>query len=121
MDMRSRHMMTTVLLRLYPHAWRKEYGAELAGILLARPLNWGVVGDVVWSSLGQRFRVAEPSSLVGFASMLVVLAGFTVRPGHFVLSLVGCGCWTHLRFGRTVKQSGIAAMRMSVIAGLPAM
>ena len=38
-------MKTTLiswLLHLYPKAWRKEYGTELADMLLARPLTAGV-------------------------------------------------------------------------------
>ena len=39
----------------------------------------------------------------------------------YVLLLVACGCWTYLRHGGKVTRSGLAAMRMSVIAGIPIM
>jgi hypothetical protein len=50
-------MMRTLvswLMRLYPRAWRQEYGAELADMLRARPLTARVCGDIVLSALWQR-------------------------------------------------------------------
>ncbi len=140
------------LLRVYPPAWRGEYGSELSDILLARRLDARAIGDVLWSGLRQRIRSAEPSTLFGCAAMLVILAGVVwniaapppaghglpallqessktlptviVKPlasGFYVLFLVGCGCWTHLRDRGTLSRSGVAAMRMSFIAGIPVM
>jgi hypothetical protein len=47
-----------------------------------------------------------------------------VRPFEselYVLILVCCGCWTHLRHRGTLLQSGVAAMRLGFIAGIPVM
>jgi hypothetical protein len=129
------------LLRLYPAAWRREYGPELIDVLLARPLTAGTVGDVFWNGLWQRGRLAEPSTLVGLAMLLLTVAGFVwniAAPplnGHdkmvllqnplafdvYVLVLVGCGCWTHLRYSGKLFQSGRAAVKVSVMAGIPVM
>jgi hypothetical protein len=147
--MRARHRIVTALLALYPAAWRNEYAAELEDILVARPLTSRVVADVVWSALRQRGRAAEPSTVIGLASMLVVLTGFVLTPTSYgrswtallrpssktlptvtvtflasefyVVLLIGCGCWTNLRHGGTLNRSGVAAMKMSLIAGLPVM
>jgi hypothetical protein len=145
--MSPRHVVVTALLRIYPAAWRNEYGAELTDILMAAPLNARVIGDVIRSGLWQRARTARPATILGLASMLVILTGFVLpggRYGHggtallqltsmtfptvevtflssevYALLLIGCGCWTHLRYGGTASQAGVAAMRMSLIAGIP--
>jgi hypothetical protein len=144
----SKDWLVAALLRLYPATWRREYGDELAGILLARPLSARVIGDVLWSGLRQRARAAEPATILGLTSMLLMLSGFVMPGGSYAgawrallrpswrlfptvnvtfmaseayaLLLVACGCWTYLRHGGRVK-SGREAMRMSVIAGIPIM
>ena len=137
----SKDWLVAALLRLYPAAWRREYGAELTDILLARPLSARVIGDVLWSGLRQRALTAEPSTILGFASLSIIVAGFvlvgdTLRPSSktfpavtvtflasevYAFLLIGCGCWTHLRHGGTAKRCGVAAMKMSLIAGMPIM
>jgi len=144
----SRQTIVRAILRLYPPAWRREYGGELTDILLARRLSPKILVDVVWNGLWQRVRFAEPSTLLGLASVLMLLGGFVLTPGRYdhekwiallkptylafptvtvrmmvsepyVLMLIVCGCWTQLRYGRTATQSGLAAMRMSLLAGIP--
>lgn len=129
------------LLRLYPANWRREYGGELTHMLLARPLTENIVGDVFLSALWQRFRAAEISTLVGLGMLLVMLNGFVwniVAPppygseasmllqnlwgsNLYVLLLVGCGLWTHLRRRGKLDQSGLAAVKISFLAGIPVM
>jgi hypothetical protein len=75
MTPRLRIVAATALVRLYPAAWRREYGPELADTLMARPLDARIVGDVLWNGLRQRVRMAEPSTLLGLAAMLVILIG----------------------------------------------
>jgi hypothetical protein len=145
--MSVRHAVAAVLLKAYPFAWRMEYGAELTDLLAARPLTPFVIADVIWSGLRQRVRAADPSTLLGVSSMLAVVGGYILTPSRYdetwtafvrpasmtvpaftvtfiasevyAVLLLGCGCWTHLRSGTTPNQSGIAAMRMSLIAGIP--
>jgi hypothetical protein len=145
--MSIRHLVVTALVRIYPTAWRNEYGGELTHILITEPLNARVIGDVLLSGLWQRLRTARPSTIMGLASMLVVLSGFILPGGQYrhqgrallqltsmtfptvavtFLSselyawlLMGCGCWTQLRYGGTATNAGVAAMRMSLIAGIP--
>lgn len=145
----ARHAVASVLLRVYPYPWRMEYGAELTDLLAARPLTTLVIANVIWSGLRQRVRAAEPSMLLGLASMLVILGGYVLTPSRYdetwtalvrpasttlptfsvtfmasevyALLLLGCGYWTHLRFGATSNQSGVAGMRMSLISGIPVM
>ena len=145
----TKDWLIAALLRIYPAAWRREYGVELTAILQGRPLDLRVMTDVLWNALRLRVRDAEPSTILGLASMLLMLAGFIVPGGSYsgawrallrpswrlfptinvtfmaseayVLLLVACGCWTYLRHGGKVTRSGLAAMRMSVIAGIPIM
>ena len=145
--MTLKQRIVTALLRLYPAVWRREYGDELTDVLLARPLTPSIVGDVIANGAWLRLRAAEPSTILGLAGMLVILAGFvfmgatyghawvalmqpsprTFPPvtvfasGPFVLLLVCCGCWTHLRHGGRARWAGVAAMRMGFIAGVPIM
>lgn len=144
-----RQWIVAALLRLYPAAWRAEYGPELSDLLLARRLNPLVIGDVLWNGLRRRAHAVEPATILGLASMSVVLTGFVLTGGTYgrdwnallqptsktfptvtvtflaselyVLLLIGCGCWTHLRYGGKVWRSGFAAMTMSLLAGLPVM
>jgi hypothetical protein len=37
----------------------------------------------------------------------------------YAFGLIACGCWTQRRYAGPLRQSGGAAMRMSLIAGLP--
>ena len=135
------------LLLLYPAAWRREYGDELTGILLSRPLGARVLADILWHGLVHRGRAAEPSTVLGVASMLVIVAGYVLtgrvygngatavlRPSAmtfpsvsvtfldsraYAFLLIGCGCWTYLRHRGTAKRSGVAAMKMTLIAAMP--
>src|SRR5262245_43461182 len=74
--MTLKNRIVIVLLRLYPVAWRREYGPELADLVMADSLTFRVVADVACHGLWQRVRTAEPSTLLGLAAMLTVLTGF---------------------------------------------
>lgn len=138
--------IVSTLLRLYPAAWRAEYGPELTDILMSRPLGARVIGDVMWNGLKQSAQASEPSTILGLASLLAVLTFvltggsygrrwiLLVQPttktiptmsvsfmssGYYVLLLIWCGCWTYLRHRGTAKQSGMAGVRMSLIAAIP--
>jgi hypothetical protein len=64
-------MIKNILLRLYPAAFRKEYGEEFADVLASRPLTLGAVANVLWSSAGQRFRHAATWLLAGMCLLLL--------------------------------------------------
>ena len=145
--MTTKAWIVAALLRIYPAAWRRGYGAELTGLLLGRPLGPGEIADVAWNGVWLRARAAEPSTILGLASMLLMLSGFVMPGGSgawsallqpswrmfptvnvtfmasefYVLLLTACGCWTYLRHGGKATRSGLAAMRMSLIAGIPIM
>jgi hypothetical protein len=75
-------MKTTLvswLLRLYPKAWRKEYGAELGDMLRARPLTARIVFDVARSAVWQQVRAVDASMYVGIGLMLVTLAAMAAN------------------------------------------
>jgi len=77
------------LMRLYPKAWRKEYGAELAEMLRARPLTARVCSDVVLSAMWQRVRAVEPATGVGIGLMFVMIwaiASIVLAPPPYVWS-----------------------------------
>jgi hypothetical protein len=143
----TKDWVVATLLRIYPAAWRREYGDELIAILQERPLGARVIADVAWNGILLRVRAAEPSTILGVASMLIILAGFVLTGGAYghdamlrpssmtfptvtvafldsnvyAFLLIGCGCWTYLRHGETAKRAGVAAMKMSLIAGMPIM
>ena len=145
--MTPRHRLARALVRIYPIAWRREYGEELLDILVARPLTLRVAADVLWSGVALRIRAAEPSTVLGLASMLIVLAGFFLPPVRYssavtgvlrptnmtfptvevtfmesevyVALLIAGGWWTARRHHYSANRCGVAAMRMSLIAGAP--
>ena len=66
--------LVSALMRLYPKAWRNEYGAELVAMLQARPLTARVCSDVVRSAMWQRMRAIEVPTWVGVGLMLMTIA-----------------------------------------------
>jgi hypothetical protein len=152
--MNTKHRIVTVLLRLYPSSWRREYGAELADLLLARPLTTAIVGDVLWNGARHRLRVTEPATILGLAMTAVVTGAFVSNFSHpgpttnvfsgvlqasnktlptmvvsqldpgsegYVLLLVLCGCWTNVKHGGRIGRSAMAAVKMTLIGGIPVM
>ena len=133
-------MKTTViswLLRFYPKAWRAEYGAELASMLLVRPLSAAIVIDVAASGMWQRLRAIDASTVAGIGLMLETTAalvwnviappaaGFSeridllqrpMRSELYVLVMAGLGFWTASRGNHW---PGRAAIRASIIASIP--
>jgi hypothetical protein len=72
-------MLVSLLMRLYPRAWRKEYGAELADMLQARPLSTRVFIDVALSAMWQRTRAADLATWVGLGLMGVTLGAIAAN------------------------------------------
>lgn len=132
--------LVALLMRLYPRAWRQQYGAELADLLRARPLTARDCSDIVLSALSQRARAIEPPTWVGLGLMFVVIGAIAANiaaapayqqsaiPEHiellqkpmssefYVLVLFGLGLWTGVAGNRS---PGRAAMRASLIASIP--
>src|SRR5262249_45864027 len=148
--MKIKRWVVTTLLHFYPAAWRREYGPELAHMLLSGPLNARVVTDVLYNGLRQRVHAAEPSTFAGLAAMVGILAELAwniashasfgaglaallerssktlptviVRPfasNWYPVFLIGCGCWAYLRTGGKLSRPGVAAMKVSFMAGIP--
>jgi len=144
----TRQQLAEALLRVYPAAWRREYGEELFDILISRPLTWRVAANVLGAGLRQRIREAEPATVLGVATVAVLLSQLALRAAgyntpatamlrptdmtfptvaaSFMVSLVypwlliGCGWWTAYRHsGYSAKRCGTATMRMSLIGGIP--
>ena len=133
-------MVVAWMLRLYPKAWRAEYGDELSSMLLARPLSVAIVFDIARSAIWQRLRVVLPATWVGIGLMLVTIwaiVSTTMAPPPYVRSalseriellqkplqsefyvivLFAIGFWTAV----AGKQSPArAAMRAAVVASIP--
>jgi hypothetical protein len=145
--MNRKHLIASALLRLYPGRWRREYGAELLDVVLARPITMQAMADLAWNGLRQRGHDAAPSTILGVASMLVVSSGVVLAGGSYTQDwtavvrpssmtfptitvtflasdlygflLMACGGWTRVRSNATAHESGLAAMRMSLFAGAP--
>jgi hypothetical protein len=145
--MTFRQRLARALVSLYPADWKREYGEELLDLLLARPLTWRSAGNALWNGARLRIRFAGPATTLGLASMLVVLAGFVVPPFRysstvtdvlrpsdmtfptvvvtFMVSqvyiglLMTCGWLTERRHPCQRNRAGLAAMRMSLLAGAP--
>ena len=133
-------MLVSLLMRLYPKAWRNEYGTELADMLQARPLTARVCSDIVQSALSQRLRAVQAPTWVGIGLMFVTIGAIasiivaapayqqSMLPEHieilqkpmrsefYVLVLFCIGFWTAVTGTRS---PGRAAMRASMIASIP--
>jgi len=71
----SKNTFVSLLLRLYPRAWRSEYGGELAVILADRQFTPSIIVDVVLCGIRQRFRYAEVWQVDGAVLALWLLIG----------------------------------------------
>jgi hypothetical protein len=131
--------LVATLVRLFPARWRAEYGSELEQLLLTRPLTAHTILDVSCSGLRQRIRSADLVTWFGLGAMLVVIAamsnGYTVlepshmtfpavsvRPLHsdlYVVFLIASGCALQLHARTRLWRTGVAAMKISVIASVP--
>lgn len=139
----------SALLRLYPRAWRKEYGPELEDMLRAKRMTAGVMADVIGSAFRQRIRSSDLATRAGVAMLLVTVTAFAwnvalpapyehqanarmpvlsevaqivqqpLQSRIYVLMLVAFSAWITFRRGGSRLQAGAAAMKMSLIAGLP--
>jgi hypothetical protein len=149
--MTTHERIVAALLRLYPAEWRQEYGAEFSDMLLSRPPTAGLVVNVSLSGLRQRARYAAPATICGVVMMLVIAGGFgwnilaslnggqgvapmvresgktlptlvvaPLQSEPYVLLMIACGWWTMLRY-RGARSSGVAAMKLTFIAGIPVM
>lgn len=81
--------MRTLLLALYPRAWRRRYGAEIAELLAQEPLNMRLVIDLVRGALDARLHpeLAGPIlAAAGGGTMQVPSRG--PRIGLFTLVVV---------------------------------
>ena len=137
--MNAKSWFVTALVRIYPAHWRREYAVELEDLLSRRPLNAHVVADVVWNGVRQRVRSLELTTYFGLAAMLPVISAFAsgqpvLEPSHitfpavsipplhsdlYALFLVVCGCAIHLHSRMSPLRTGVAAMKISFIAGFP--
>lgn len=131
--------LVAALVHLYPARWRHEYGSELEDMLLTRPLDTHAFADVAWNGIRERLRSLDLATYFGLAAMLVVIGTFAsgqpvLEPSHmtfpqvgipplrsdfYALFLVACGCAIHLRSRTSPWRTGLAAMKISFIAGLP--
>jgi hypothetical protein len=133
-------MVVAWMLRLYPKAWRAEYGDELGSMLLTRPLSAAIVFDIARSAMWQRLRVVLPATWVGIGLMLVTIWAIVstmmapppyvrsalseriellqkpLQSEFYVIVLFAIGFWTAV----AGKQSPArAAMRAAVVASIP--
>jgi hypothetical protein len=149
-----RRRVAILLLRLYPAAWRAEYGAELEDLLSRRPLTLSAAVDTARHALWQRARVTELPTLIGLAMMLLIAGQLIWSQAHspadlsavlrrssmtlptvivgllwsdgYALLLMACGWWAETVRRRSdsavvPRSGGMAAMRITVLAGLPVM
>ncbi len=92
--------------------------AALLGIVAMLYVLAGVISNVAgWAPPGGAVgRVVRDSSMT---LPNVVIAVFETN--LYALTLILCGCWTHLRYGGRASASGMAALRLGAVAGVPVM
>jgi hypothetical protein len=94
--------MIRFLLRLYPAAWRKEYGEEFADVLASHPLTLCTTANVVWSAACQRLWHMPawlPAGLVLFLFYLKFVHDdwpcpfLAIPSSSMVVGLLATGVW----------------------------
>ncbi len=94
-----------ILLYFYPARWRNEYGAELEDLLLAEPLRFSVVINVLWNAFREQARISVHRPALNRA--LPLMSGAVVAV--FLLGmLVSLSLWRQMiqPVGEALKQSG---------------
>lgn len=120
--------LRSLLVRLYPRSWRKEYGAELAGILAQESLTLSVVADVLVSAARQHLRRDAPWKIcsLGLALWTTCLAIIALERfvtfGQFLccyivgqLFLSAAGAWTALRENSGVWRATAASAKAAML------
>jgi hypothetical protein len=122
--------VVAALIRLYPARWRDEYGEELAGILMDRPLGAGAAANVIANAVRQQWRTQAPWLLIG-APLLLWMAAYVIlallTPEHSrelagKPTVLGVGIFFGAGFltvWRTGHGGGRAAMGLSLFLSLP--
>jgi len=134
--MNIKRKIVEALVRLYPARWRREYGAEFADVVAARPLGPRAVLDIVWNALRQQGRLGEPWILVAVPLLAFNLCQWSLLvlypppyqqdsfTGNWIAStlgsllLAGVGYWTVIRNGPEAR-GGRAALKASLLINSP--
>lgn len=116
--------VTSALLRLYPRAWRRRYGAEMQALLAAERLSPRAVADLLAGAVDARLNPqltadVPPSSLEGVTNMAKATicnpAGISVqdqwRSAAWMIGgsivLVAIGVLLKLRIGPNAFSEGL--------------
>jgi hypothetical protein len=75
--------MIHLLLRIYPAAWRVEYGDEFAALLLSKPLTAPIIANVILCGFRERLRQSDPAIFCGiaFTFLFMCLGLFSIFRG----------------------------------------
>jgi F0F1-type ATP synthase assembly protein I len=124
--------MIRLLLRIYPAAWRAEYGDEFAALLRSKPLTASVIANVILSGFRERLRQSDPAIFCGIAFTLLFLclglfnifrgstSGLFLWSGDLLLILVLAGtvaAWSAYR-RKGVLQSCLAALKAGYVLSI---
>lgn len=132
---RLKRQVVSALVRLYPSRWRREYGLELADVLVNRRLGVTAVLDVLWNSVRQQLRWGEPWLILGVPCLAMNLLlnvwnilypwpyatdSLGTRPAHWVslAVLLTLGWWTVVR-DPVHGRGGWAAVKAALLATWP--
>jgi len=88
------------------------------GVIVMLMVLTGVVWNVTVPLSGGRGVAAVLQDSSKTLPTVVVTA---LASDLYVLVLVACGCWTHLRRGESASRCGIAAVKLGAVAGMPVM
>ncbi|MGA2252014.1 hypothetical protein [Terracidiphilus sp.] len=128
----SKDAIIRLLLRIYPRAWRLEYGEELSAILAGRPFTPLILGDVVVSGAWQRFRYAEMWQVGGVALALRLIIGTAANSlsplspaayHHFFqinwIAELAIGYLYVARYSRHPVAAAVASVKASLVGLIP--
>jgi hypothetical protein len=115
--------MTTALLRLYPRAWRRRYGAEMDAMLAGEPLTPRTLVDLLAGAIDARLNPQIPEiksgHLQGVAAMTKtatcnpkgLTTGDQVRSAGWMIGgslvMVGMAIWLKISLGSNVWSEGL--------------
>src|SRR5579863_708604 len=119
--------LACLLVRLYPHAWRKRYGAEFAALLESGSGGLGTAANVIWSALRERIfptvggNMNQPANSFGgmvrkpsaFVPMTMSLTALAVLGGAYFFSLAT----GHGGLAREPDEGAIAHIWQLLMAG----
>ena len=109
----------SLVMRVYPRAWRERYGVEMAALLGERQPGWGDLLDLARGGFDARLHrlVRPPAQLVAAMPRREVVMAVPARPTYGVVDKQPIGEISRRRFMGRMLGVGAAILSLEFVSG----